>query len=142
MSRDPALEAAYRDAEYHVFVEALTLTLRIGRYDVRADAILAGSGIHLRWSILTPFNPYPQGLAAPANLDRLAQLTRFLDNSGQRWWPARNSAPGGGEPREDGVLWCDPAAGAAAVTGRRFGQAAIVAARLGEAPALVWLAPD
>lgn len=140
IARQHALEQAYAEAEYRVHLPGETLLLRIGAPDPLIDAGLRErAGVLAHWAILTPFNPRSYRLAASANRLRLQELIAALDAGQQRWWHSSNSAAGAAEPLESGVLWCDPAAGAAAEMGRRFQQNAIVIGRLGEPAQLEWL---
>jgi hypothetical protein len=63
----------------------------------------------------------------------------IIDSLGLHHAASLNRDPSGRWPDEPGLLLCDPPPGFAEELGRRFGQNAILAARLGEAPQLIWL---
>jgi hypothetical protein len=135
-----ALQRAYAAAEYRVHLANAWLLLRIGHADALADGRLREeAGVRSHWAILTPFNPRSRAAGAWANQRRLGTLIAHLDAAGQRWRPSSNSAAGGTEPVELGVLWCDPPPGAAVAMARRYRQNAIVTGRLGAPTQLQWL---
>lgn len=136
------LEAAYRLTEYRVPVrDQCELALRVDVPDASADRQLREyCGVRRRWAILTPCNPGSRILDEAANAQRLRQCAAALERRGLRHCPARNHDPQGLWPDEPGFLICDPPPHAAEDLGREFGQNAILAGTLGEAPRLVWLA--
>jgi hypothetical protein len=132
-------EAAYRATEYRVLLEdEAELVLRV---DQPADDRLLRERCEVRehWAIVTPCNPGSQALDLEANARRLEQLAQRLHRHGLGHHPARNHDPLGQWPDEPGFLLCDPPPGLAEQLGREFGQNAILAGELGEAPRLVWL---
>jgi hypothetical protein len=140
MDRRHDFERAYAEAEYRIDLPSQPLLLRVGLRDPKADTRLRDeAGVQSHWVILTPFNPRSRTTPVQTNRRRLAKLIAELDARQQRWWPSTNSAAAGAEPVELGVLWCDPAAGAAETLARDFEQNAVLSGRLGAAPKLHWI---
>lgn len=135
-------DAVYRAAEYRVPLrDQGELVLRVDFKEASADRKLRGHcGVKTHWAILTPCNPGSQRLDEAANARRLQQCEAALERRGLRHRPAHNHDPRGQWPDEPGFLLCDPPASVAEQLGREFGQNAILAGMLGEAPRLVWLA--
>lgn len=135
-----AWAAAYRAAEYRVELPAGDLVLRVDRHDPEQDRRLREeAGVRADWAILTPSNPGSQPLSAEDNAALLEQLVEIVAGLSLRTISTRNHDPAGAWPDEPGVLICDPPPGFAEELGKHFRQNAILAARLGEAPQLVWL---
>ncbi|MDE0853033.1 MAG: DUF3293 domain-containing protein [Nevskia sp.] len=135
-----ALEAAYRAAEYRVQLSGEVLVLRVDRHDRAADQRLRlEAGVHSDWAVITPCNPGSRRLSNAANAAQLRELGAMLGERCVRRIASINHDPSGRWPDEPGFLLCDPPAGFAEQLGRRYGQNAILCARLGEAPRLVWL---
>lgn len=135
-----ALEAAYRAAEYRVHLPGVILVLRVDQHDVAVDQRLRlEAGVRHGWAVITPCNPGSQRLSDVVNAARLKELGALLGQRRVHGIASSNHDPSGRWPDEPGFLLCDPPAGFAEQLGRHYGQNAILCARLGEAPRLVWL---
>lgn len=133
-------EAVYRKAEYQVMLPAAALTFQIGRYDEQAERLLrAETELQREWFIITPCNPRSELAREALNLFYFNELRYQLEASSSRWFKARNRDPGGEWPDEPGFLVIDAERPWIMDLGRRFHQNALVAAKLGEAPRLLWL---
>jgi hypothetical protein len=133
-------EAAYRATEYRVQLPRGELILRIGMHLPEQDRRLRDeAGVQTGWAIVTACNPQSRQLLPEDNAKLRAQLTAIVASLGLRAIGSSNHDPSGAWPDEPGLLLCDPRPGRAEKLGRHFRQNAIVAARLGHAPQLVWL---
>lgn len=133
-------EAAYRATEYRVELPQGEMVLRVAVHEPEQDRRLREeAGVRTGWAIVTPCNPQSRALPPAANAALLQQLEQLARDLGLRTAASRNRDPRGAWPDEPGLLLCDPPPGLAEELGRRFRQHAILAARLGEAPRLVWL---
>jgi hypothetical protein len=133
-------EKAYRAAEYRIMPGNAAFTLRVDQADPQADRQLRDlCGVQHNWAILTPCNPRSEIAREELNLLYHNEMRELLEAGTARWLPALNHDPSGHWPDEPGFLLCDPPPGLAEQLARQFHQNAIVAARLGEAPQLVWL---
>ncbi|HXG27462.1 MAG TPA: DUF3293 domain-containing protein [Nevskiales bacterium] len=134
------LEAHYRRTEYCVQAGARRLVFSIDRHDAGAEvALTAETGDFRQWAIVTPCNPASVALCAEENAARLENFRRWLETSPYRWLDSRNRDPDGVWPDEPGALILDIPLAAAEALGRQYGQNAIVHARYGEPPRLLWL---
>lgn len=131
----PSLQAAYQAAHYRMLLPCGELIWQIGVAQPRARSRLRSAGCRRRWHILTPCNPHSRRLPAGANRYRLRCLHMQLLRKGWTFYPALNSAADGSWPEAAVVIFDAPRA-ALLVLARRYGQNAVVVARLGEAPAL------
>jgi hypothetical protein len=136
----PELEAAYRRTHYVVRLPSGELILRVDRHDAVAETRMCEeAGVRREWAVVTPCNPASRPLDDADNRQRLLELQRELELAGYSWFPAVNRDPQQAWPDEPGVLLADVPRPAAVALGRQWDQTAIVAARLGHAPELVWL---
>jgi hypothetical protein len=135
-----AWEAAYRATEYRVELPQGALVLRVGVHDPEQDGRLRDeAGVQAGWAIITPCNPESRPLPPGENAELLEQLDEIVAGLNLRSISSRNHDPQAQWHDEPGILICDPPPGLAEELGRHFRQNAILAARLGEAPQLVWL---
>jgi hypothetical protein len=134
------LDAAYRKAEYRVLPAGQTLSFRIGYYDADAErALFAAMPVASEWAVLTPCNPRSQEATQEMNGFYYHQLKDVLAARQSLWLPAINHDPLGSWPDEPGFVIADADPLWAQELGLGFRQNAYVAARVGEAPRLVWL---
>jgi len=134
---DPALEAAYRAADYRVDGPHGSFVLRIGEPCADADRLLATHG-QTEWAYVTACNPRSVCLPDEENAPRTAELEVALRDGG---WPHHRGISVGrnGGWAEASFLVLGIPEGEAVALGRRFGQNAIVAGRAGEPARLVWV---
>lgn len=134
------LEEAYRKTEYQVSLPEHQLVFRIGEHDPVAEALLRRSlPVRREWAILTPCNPRSQEATEELNSFYYHELRDALAGRDDRWLQAINHDPTGSWPDEPGFLVADAELLWLHDLAARFYQNAFVAARLGEAPRLVWL---
>ncbi len=134
------LDRAYRATLYRVRLPGAELTLRIGVHDAAAGQRLARlGGCRRQWALVTPCNPRSRRLMDWQNRLRHAGMEAALQAGGLVHYPSLHCDPAGRWPDEAGFLLVDPPRGLARALGRRYGQNAIVAARLGEPPQLLYL---
>lgn len=135
-----AFEPAYRRAHYQVLLEEGEATLAIGQYDAAVEQQLRDTfDLQRHWVILTPCNPRSVQSREELNNFYLDELRFALDSRSGTWGKAINVDPRGEWPDEPGFFVVDPDLGWIMDLGRRFGQNALVHARLGQAPRLIWL---
>lgn len=135
-----SLDRAYRATRYRVRLPGPELTLRIGVRDAAGEKWLAQlGGCRRHWALVTPCNPHSRRLMDWQNRLRHAGMEAGLQASGLIHYPSLHGDPAGRWPDEAGFLLVDPPHGLARALGRQYGQNAIVEARLGEAPRLVYL---
>nr|WP_156000737.1 DUF3293 domain-containing protein [Thioalkalivibrio sp. ALJT] len=135
--RTPALEQAYRAADYE-------LTTATGRHlfhvDQPAPAVAAWMrhhGLH-RLVILTACNPGSQPMSATANAHRQRQLEAAVRDRGLAAWPACNRDPQGHWPDEPGLAIAELPDALLATWLTDFGQNAALMLEPPAAPRLVW----
>lgn len=134
------LAAAYARTRYTVLLPRGELILRLGAADAAADRRLrAEAGVQACWAIVTPCNPRSEIAPEQANAAALRALEEAVERAAQAHVPAVNRDPDRRWPDEPGLLLCDPPAGLAEALGRRFGQHAIVAGKLGGQAELLWV---
>lgn len=134
------LEKVYRKTEYQVPLSDRTLRFRIGERDPAAEALLRMQlPIRRDWAILTPCNPRPQEASESINSFYYHELRDALAQRQGHCLQAINHDPSGSWPDEPGFIVADAEPLWLHDLGARFRQNAFVAARLGEAPRLVWL---
>lgn len=135
-------EAAYRQTEYQVVLPSGTLSLQIGHYDEEAERRLRSeTSLRTEWFIITPCNPRSERAREELNLFYFNQLRYALEANSGDWFKALNRDPSGQWPDEPGFLVVNADRVWIMDLGRRFHQNAIVGAKLGEAPRLIWLDP-
>jgi len=133
-------ESVYRKAEYKVMLDAGTVTLRIGQYDSDAERLLLQhTGLKREWYIITPCNPRSEQARAELNLYYFNELRYEVETRSGNWIQTLNSDPSGEWPDEPGFLLVDSDRVWVMDLGERFYQNALVTAKLGEAPRLLWL---
>lgn len=140
LRHDPALVAAYKKTCYRVYLADRDVELRIDHYDPDAEALIRkDTGCKNGWAIITPCNPRSEIAREHLNLFYFNNLRYELEHKVGVWFKALNHDPDGEWPDEPGFFLVDPDLRFVVDLGRQCGQNAIVAARLGEAPRLVWL---
>ncbi|MDZ4077299.1 MULTISPECIES: DUF3293 domain-containing protein [Hydrocarboniphaga] len=133
-------EAVYRKTEYKVMLEQQTVSLRIGEYDAEAERLIqAETGLKNEWFIITPCNPRSELARSELNLFYFNQLRYELESRSGQWVQALNVDLSQEWPDEPGFLITDADRVWIMELGTRFYQNAIVTAKLGEAPRLLWL---
>lgn len=134
------LEQVYRKTEYQVALPDRQIVFRIGEYDPAAEALLRlNLPVRREWAILTPCNPRSQEATEELNSFYYHELRDALVGKDDRWLQAINHDPSGSWPDEPGFLVADAELLWLHDLAARFHQNAFVAAKLGEAPRLVWL---
>lgn len=133
------LKQFYEQTYYTVLLEKQPLTFRIGLHDSTLDEILRQRcGVTRNWAIITPYNPSSNATDEDANHSALMRLRRDLDEASLRHFNSVNQSPEG-EWHELGFLVVDPDLTSIKTAARHYRQNAFVAAKLGEAPQLVWM---
>ncbi|HEX4873082.1 MAG TPA: DUF3293 domain-containing protein [Nevskiaceae bacterium] len=140
LDRRQQWEQVYRQAEYQVLLDEGTLTFRIGVHDADLEArLVAATGVREEWFLITPCNPRSERAREELNLFYFNELRYELEARSGSWFKACNHDPAGEWPDEPGFLVVDAERTWLIDLGRRFLQNALVTARLGEAPRLLWL---
>jgi hypothetical protein len=133
------LQQFYQQTHYTVVLPRQRLTFRIGRYDEQTEAMLKQHcGVTRNWAILTPYNPNSKQTDEDANHVALMRLRQDLDTASLKRFDSVNMSPEG-EWHELGFLVVDATSANIKALARRYRQNAYVAAKLGEAPQLVWM---
>ena len=132
-----ALRAAYVAARYRIDCGGQPIDRRVGVVDLRADRLLAAAGCRAHWHILTSCNPASRRLPPAENAARLDALRHDLQDRGWVMLASVNSSDDDAWI-EPGFCVLDAAAADVLTLATRYGQSAIVAAKLGHAPLLVW----
>lgn len=133
-------EAVYRQAEYQITLPSGPLSLQVGHYDQEAEQrLLQDTGLRAEWFIITPCNPRSELARDELNLFYFNELRYQLEAGAGQWFPALNHDPAGEWPDEPGFFVVDADRPWVIDLGRRFYQNALVTARCGEAPRLLWL---
>lgn len=140
-SQRKKLDAVYRKSEYRVVAGNKTLRFKVGEYDAEAEQLLRGLiAVKREWAILTPCNPRSQEATQEMNAFYYHELRDALSARHSLWVPAMNHDPLGSWQDEPGFAIADADVLWVRELGARFRQNAYVAAKLGEALRLVWLA--
>lgn len=135
-------ESVYRKTEYKVMLDAATITLRIGHYDAQAEQLLREhTALKREWYIITPCNPRSEQARSELNLFYFNELRYEVEARSGKWIQALNCDPSQEWPDEPGFLLADADRVWVMDLGERFYQNALVTAKLGEAPRLLWLNP-
>lgn len=133
------LKRFYEQTYYTVLLAKQPLTFRIGVHDTALDEILRQRcGVTRSWAIITPYNPSSKATDEDANHSALVRLRRELDEASLKHFNSVNQSPEG-EWHELGFMVVDPDPAVIKSAARRYRQNAYVAAKLGEAPQLVWM---
>ncbi len=133
-------EEVYKQTEYKVMLEHQTLSLRIGQHDAETDRLLiAETGLKNEWFIITPCNPRSELARSELNLFYFNELRYVLESRAGQWVQALNCDPTGQWPDEPGFLLVDADRVWVMELGERFYQNALVTAKIGEPPRLLWL---
>lgn len=133
------LRRFYEQTYYTALLAKQPLTFRIGLHDPALDEILRQRcGVTRNWAIITPYNPSSKETDEDANHSALVRLRRELDEASLKHFNSVNQSPEG-EWHELGFLVVDPDPAVIKSAARRYRQNAYVAAKLGEAPQLVWM---
>lgn len=132
-------EDAYSTAEYHLLLDR-DYVVRIGLFDRNVqEALQRECNLRREWAIITPCNPRSVRAREELNLFYCNELRYELEQGGGEWFKALNRDPDGLWPDEPGFLVVDADRPWLMDLGRRFQQNALVAAKLHEAPRLIWL---
>jgi hypothetical protein len=133
-------EAVYRKTEYQVMLPSGALSFQIGHYDQEAERrLMQDTNLRSEWFIITPCNPRSELAREELNLFYFNELRYELEARSGHWFKALNRDPAGEWPDEPGFLVVDAGRVWIMDLGRRFYQNALVTAKLGEAPRLLWL---
>jgi hypothetical protein len=133
-------ESVYRKAEYKVMFDTGTITLRIGQYDAAAERQLVQQAeLKREWYIITPCNPRSEQARAELNLYYFNELRYEVESRSGKWIQTLNCDPSGEWPDEPGFLLVDADRVWIMDLGERLYQNALVTAKIGEAPRLLWL---
>ena len=140
MAMDRAnLQKFYEQTHYTVLLEKKPLTFHIGKYDAAQDTVLRQRcGVTRDWVIITPYNPSSNATDEDANHSALMRLRRELNAASLTYFNSVNQSPEG-EWHELGFLVVDPDLAVIKAAARHYRQNAFVAAKLGQAPQLVWM---
>lgn len=134
-------EQAYTAAEYLVLLEDSTLRFAVGQYDAESERkLVAATGVSREWFLITPCNPRSELAREELNLFYFNELRYQLEVRSGEWYKALNHDPKGKWPDEPGFLVVDANRSWIVDLGRRFYQNALITAKLGDAPRLLWLA--
>lgn len=137
---DRDLVAAYLKTEYVVMLPDGDIVLHIDRHEPDKERLIREqTGCNKAWAIVTPCNPRSELAREQLNLFYFNNLRYELDEKAGIWFKALNRDPEGQWPDEPGFFLVDPEIGWVMDLGRHYGQNAVVAARIGEAPRLIWL---
>ena len=140
-SQRKRLDTVYRKAAYRVTVGNDTLDFTVGSYNAAAEkALFKQLVVKREWVILTPCNPRSQEATQEMNSFYYHELRDALAIRDNLWLPAINHDPQGSWQDEPGFAIADADPLWVQDLGKRFLQNAYVAAKVGEAPRLVWLA--
>lgn len=133
------LAGAFAATDYRVEHGGRVITLHLGEPPPSqlVDWIVAWAGSSTAW-LITGCNPGAEMVSRAENEARCRVLGTMLNRSGVSRLPAVNHDPKGLWPDEPGWLVAGLEEGMARNLARRFGQAAIVAVRAGDAN-LIWL---
>jgi Protein of unknown function (DUF3293) len=134
---DPKLWEAYRATDYVVDATGGAIALRVGEHSPALNRLLKESGAD-QAVFITAWNPQSMRLAAEENGSRQSELVREVRGRGYAVIGGRGVGTGGGWPAEDSVLVVGMEAEEARELGRRFGQLAVVFARVGRMVELLW----
>jgi hypothetical protein len=133
-------ESVYRKTEYKVMLDATTITLRIGQFDAEAERLLRlHTNMQREWYIITPCNPRSELARSELNLFYFNELRYEVETRAGNWFQALNCDPSAEWPDEPGFLLADADRVWVMDLGERFYQNALVTAKIGEAPRLLWL---
>lgn len=133
-------ESVYRKTEYKVMLDSGTISLRIGYYDAEAERQLREhANLKREWYIITPCNPRSEQARAELNLFYFNELRYEVEARAGHWFKALNCDPAAEWPDEPGFLLVDADRVWVMDLGERFYQNALVTAKIGEAPRLLWL---
>ena len=147
----PALERAYRSAEYRVAAPTGPITLRIGAKSPLLDALIESLGLppdRRRWAHVTACNPRSTPLSEAENEHRMGLLHAALVEACRALGSEGPGAPAllRGEGRSPSGDWTEPAfwvvglePAVVEALGRRFEQNALVEGDPGAPARLRWL---
>lgn len=136
---DPALERAYRETTYVVFVPGGgAIGLHPGQRSRALDRLLARAGVR-SWAFITAWNPGSRPVPAWRNRYRQDRMFHLLLTSGCIVLPGAGIPAGDDWAPEESVLACGLPPGTARRVARAFGQNAIVAGRRGRPAELAWV---
>lgn len=138
-SLQDTLLAPFQATRYRVMAsDSEVFDLRIDQLQPQFDDWLRRHG-SLCWAIVSAHNPQARLLSADENALRHGALAAQSRAQGLSCLPTVSLADAGDWPPEEGFLLLDVSLTAASELAAAFLQAAIVFARTGEPPQLVWL---
>jgi hypothetical protein len=135
-----ALDQAYRETDYHVYLPAGEVILRVDQAAPRLDDWLAQAGLEC-WALLTAWNPGSQAQTDAKNRSRQEALRHLLKEQGRRIYPGINRAPANRWPPEPTFFAPSLKADDALALARRFGQNAVLWGERAHPPRLAWVFP-
>lgn len=131
------LEWAYKATDFVVEDDETNIVIRIGQMNSKLDNLLAKREIE-NWAFITAFNPRSEQLTDEENADRHSELLAVTKAGDYEFLNGYGRGPVGDWPPEKSLLIFNVDREAAKKIGKRFGQNAIVAGRIGDFPELVW----
>ena len=140
MSFSAALDQAYRNTRYRVFLPRACLELRVGERHPALDAWLESQGFS-RWSLLTAWNPGSRLLPAEENRSRQARMEQALLARGFQPFPGENQAGNADWPPEASLLVPGMGRDEAGRLARDFDQNAFLAGERRGIAELLWIQP-
>jgi len=130
MAIPPELLTAYKATAFRVSGAGGAFTLRHGHHSAEADRLLTQHGA-AEWAYVTASNPGSVPMTDDENERRNRELRDHVDSLGLTWLPGEGVPVAGDWPAEESVLVLGMPLTEALELGRRFGQVAVLAGRLG-----------
>jgi Protein of unknown function (DUF3293) len=134
---DPKLWDAYHATDYVVDAPGGAIALRVGKCSPTLDRLLSEHGAD-QAVFITAWNPQSVRLAAVENGSRQEALVREVRGRGYAVIGGHGAGAGGDWPAEDSLLVVGMPAEEGMELGMRFGQLAVVFARVGGVVELLW----
>ena len=138
MTARQGLERAYLETTYRVLCASDPIDIRIGVPNAALDAMLQARGVH-NWAFVSASNPRSQMTPDEDNARRHGEMTRSLHAERRLFVDALGVPDHADWTPERSVLIFGIERSEALALARRWQQYAIVYARRGELPELVWV---
>ncbi|MEO1621210.1 MAG: DUF3293 domain-containing protein [Cyanobacteria bacterium J06632_3] len=133
-----ALDVAYQQTLYEIFVESQVISLRVNCPNSALDNLLQQYQ-HSCWAFVTAYNPYSQQLSVAENESNHAALEAEVKRLELLYFPAVGRDPAGAWPSEASVFVMGVERERAIALGNEFSQNAILYGTLSSPPHLIWL---